>query len=423
MTEHHPVRGRHLVAADRRFSKGGGLLARLLARGFRSVIDQIDRGLEAGVIDATLPGGGSRKLGGRGPGPVAVVHLHSWNALVRLVASGSVGWARAWLDGEWSSPDPVPLFDLFMRNRLTLGSAGRAKGLFRLKNRIAHAWRANTQAGARRNIAFHYDLGNDFYASWLDATMTYSSAIFAHPISDAEPLEKAQQRKMRRLLDRLQLVPGGTMLEIGSGWGGLTEMAAADGAEVLGITLSEEQLADARDRIAAAGLSDRARFALTDYREVEGRFDAVASVEMIEAVGEEYWPAYVQAVARTLKPGGRAALQFISIDDAIFEGYRANADFIQAMIFPGGLLVSESRLQALAEDAGLTWQDRTGFGLDYAETLKRWRARFDAAVAERRLPAGFDDHFVRLWRYYLMYCEGGFRGGGIDVAQVTLVKR
>jgi cyclopropane-fatty-acyl-phospholipid synthase len=415
-------RGRHLVSADRAFATGGGVLARLLGGSFRRVLDRIDAGLAKGAIDATLPDGSRRRLGGRAPGPEPVVRLHSWNSLVRLMTSGSVGWYKAWERGEWSSPDPVPLFALFMLNGETLGDTARAKGLFRIVNRIAHRLRDNDRRRARDNIAHHYDLGNDFYRAWLDASMTYSSAVFADPAAP-EPLEEAQARKIRLLLDRLDLKPGDRLLEIGCGWGSLAEVAARDcGARVLGITLSEEQKAFADARMVAAGLADGVEIRLQDYREVAGTFDAVASIEMAEAVGQDYWPAYVAGIAGALKPGGRAALQFISIREPLFESYAANADFIQTYIFPGGMLVSEARLAALAGEAGLSWQDRRGYGLHYAETLKRWRDRFDAAVAEGRLPGGFDPRFHRLWRYYLMYCEGGFRGGGIDVAQVTLVK-
>jgi cyclopropane-fatty-acyl-phospholipid synthase len=311
-----------------------------------------------------------------------------------------------------------------MRNGDSLGETGRSKGVSRLVNRIAHSLRSNNRRGSRRNIAFHYDLGNDFYEPWLDKSMTYSSALFAEPISEQENLEEAQERKVRTLLDRLDLKPGDHLLEIGCGWGSLAEIAARDyGARVTGITLSTEQKAYAEDRLRKGELSSRTSIELIDYREVEGQFDAVASVEMVEAVGQEYWPSYLQTIARVLRPGGRAAIQMISMKESLFDGYAANADFIQTYIFPGGLLISEQRFQAIAEAAGLKWQDRRGFGLHYAETLKRWRMRYNMAVAQDRLPAGFDETFHNLWRYYLMYCEGGFRGGGIDVAQVTLTKR
>ena len=417
-------RGTHLVAADRGFATGGGLLARLSAGGFSHILDRIDRGIAEGRLEATLPDGRLRILGGRRAGPVAIVHLHSWRSLVRLGSSGSVGWYKAWALGEWSSPDPVPLFDLFMRNAATLGDVARAKGLWRMVNRIAHAFRSNDPGRARRNIEHHYDLGNDFYAAWLDESMTYSAAIFAEPISPDEPLEAAQLRKTRRLLDRLELRPGQHLLDIGCGWGGLAEVAARDyGVHVTGLTLSPGQRAFAEARMERAGLSDRVDIRLADYREVEGRFDAVASVEMVEAVGQEYWPAYLETIARLLPLGGRAALQLISIRDNLFDDYAASADFIQAYVFPGGMLVSEPRFRAIAEAAGLEWRQREGYGVHYAETLRRWRERYDSAVGEGRLPAGFDEPFHRLWRYYLMYCEGGFRGRGIDVAQVTLVRK
>jgi cyclopropane-fatty-acyl-phospholipid synthase len=413
-------RGRHLVAADRALATGGGAFARLFAGRFHAILDRIDDGVAHGRLDLTLPDGAFRVLGGRGAGPIATVHIVGWRALARLAASGSVGWYKAWAHGEWTSPDPVPLFDLFMRNAEALGDVARAKGPSRLVNRLAHALRANGKRRARRNIAHHYDLGNDFYAAWLDAGMTYSSAIFA---AAEDSLEAAQERKVRLLLDRLDLEPGQRLLEIGCGWGGLAEIAARDyGVHVTGLTLSSEQKAYADGRLAEAGLRDRVSIQLRDYRDATGSFDAVASVEMVEAVGREYWPAYLQTVARALKPGGKAAIQLISIREALFEHYAANIDFIQAYIFPGGLLIGEQRFRRIAAEAGLSWHDRIGYGLDYAETLRRWRARYDEAVARDRLPAGFDAAFHNLWRYYLMYCEGGFRSGGIDVAQVTLVR-
>jgi cyclopropane-fatty-acyl-phospholipid synthase len=412
-------RGRHLVSADRGFATGGGLLARLFGGGFHRILDRIDAGLLEGGIDATLPDGTHRMLGGRADGPMPVVHLHSWRALVRLITSGSVGWYKSWALGEWSSPDPVPLFDLFMRNGQSLGEVARAKGIWRSINRAAHLLRRNSKARARENIAFHYDLGNDFYRAWLDPGMTYSSAMFER---GDEPLQVAQERKLGALLDRLDLKPGQRLLEIGCGWGSLAEMAARDyGVHVTGLTLSAEQRAYAEQRLSKAGLADRVSIELIDYRDVEGRFDAVASVEMVEAVGQDYWPSYLQTIARVLEPGRRAALQLISIREELFDAYAASADFIQTYVFPGGMLISEPRFQAMAELAGLSWRDRKGFGLDYAETLKRWRERYDVAVEEGRLPS-FDPRFHALWRYYLMYCEGGFRGGGIDVAQVTLAK-
>lgn len=423
MSEARSQRGAHLVRADRGFATGGGLVGRLFAGGFARVLDAIDRGLSEGRLDARLPDGTQRSLGGRAPGPVAIVELRSWRALARLATSGSAGWYKAWTEGEWASPDPVPLFDLFMRNASALGDTGRAKGPWRLLNRIAHALRRNDRTHARRNIAFHYDLGNDFYGAWLDPGMTYSSAIFADPATVDEPLEEAQARKIRLLLDRLALRPGQRLLEIGCGWGGLAEVAARDyGVHVTGLTLSAAQKAHADARFAQVGLAAQCEILLMDYRDVRGRFDAVASVEMVEAVGQDYWPDYLRAIARALKPGGRAALQLISMRDELFDRYAASPDFIQTYIFPGGLLIAEERFRAQAAAEGLAWSDRRGYGLHYAETLRRWRTNYDDAVREGRLPPGFDARFHDLWRYYLMYCEGGFRGRGIDVAQVTLTR-
>jgi cyclopropane-fatty-acyl-phospholipid synthase len=409
--------GRHLPR-DTEFRVGsGGLLVRSLNR----LLDRIDAGLEEGSIEGHLPDGSRRILGGRRPGHVAEMNIRSWHALRRIAWSGSIGLYEGWEKGEWDSPDPVQIFALFMQNRKTLGDSARAKGPLKLASRIFHFLRRNSRAGAQRNIEFHYDLGNDFYRAWLDDSMTYSSAIFAEPLDDAEPLEQAQARKIDALLDRLALKDGDRLLEIGCGWGSLAEQALKRGdLGYHGITLSAEQKAYADARMDGDG---RAEFTLTDYRDVEGVFDAIASVEMVEAVGQEYWPAYLQSVACNLKPGGRAAIQLISIADDVFDRYASSVDFIQRYIFPGGMLLSESRFRKLAEANGLAWQDQQDFGLHYAETLKRWRARFDAAVEEGRLPSGFDEKFVRLWRYYLMYCEGGFRGGGINVAQVTLIKR
>ena len=316
----------------------------------------------------------------------------------------------------------MPLLDLFMRNARSLGTVARAGGLARLVDRIGHRLRRNHRAGARRNIAAHYDLGNDFYREWLDEGLTYSSALFV-PGAD-ESLATAQARKLAAVLARTGARPGDRLLEIGCGWGSFAEAAARAGVHVDAITLSAEQKRLVDERIARAGLSG-VQVSLTDYRDApgDGRYDAVASIEMVEAVGEEYWSAYARAIAGALRPGGRAAIQFIAIDEPLFDAYARGVDFIQRYVFLGGLLLSERRFRAVAEAAGLEWRDCAGFGLDYAETLRRWRLRFDAAVAEGRLPPRFDARFVRLWRYYLMYCEGGFRGGGIDVAQVTLVKR
>ena len=410
-------RGEHLLRTGLLFGNGSGVLGRLFARGFARVLDHLDERIEIGGIEATLPDGQHRRIGFHAAGPVAIVRLNSWYALVRLATSGSIGWYRAWAKGEWSSPDPVPLFALFMANAAPLGNVARAKGSVRLFNALKHRLRDNAPSQARDNIAAHYDLGNDFYREWLDPTMTYSSALF----DQGGDLEFGQRRKIDALLDRLDLKSGDRVLEIGCGWGTLAIEAARRGAKVVGLTLSTEQKDWAEAKVCDANLQDRVEIRLQDYREVDERFDAIASVEMVEAVGERWWPAYLDCIARNLKPGGKAALQLISIRHELFDAYVSSADFIQAYIFPGGCLVDEPGFEALAKGRGLQWQDRLGFGLDYAETLKIWRGRYDDAVAEGRLDE-FAGPFHNLWRYYLMYCEGGFRGKGIDVAQVTLVK-
>jgi cyclopropane-fatty-acyl-phospholipid synthase len=412
------TRGEHLVRADRGFATGGGLLARVTAPAFSKVLDEIDSRLACGGIEVALPGGEIRRLGFHHPGPHAVVRLSSWVALVRLATSGSVGWYKAWALGEWSSPDPVTVFESFSANAVPLGDVGRAKGAFRWINAFAHRLRDNAPRKARENIAAHYDLGNDFYSAWLDRTMTYSSARFASP---SDSLENAQLNKIHSLLDRLELKPGQRLLEIGCGWGTLAIEAAKRGASVVGLTLSSEQKAWAERKVADAGLADRVEIRLQDYRDTAEKFHSVASVEMVEAVGRRWWSAYLDCIARNLEAGGRAALQFISMDHRLFDRYARNPDFIQTYIFPGGLLLDEPEFQSLARQRGLSWENREGFGLDYSETLKRWRERYDRAIARGALE-GFGERFHDLWRYYLMYCEGGFRGGVIDVAQVTLVR-
>ena len=403
-------RGAHLIASDRRLALGGGWVARFAARWAKAVIARIDAGLATGSLDATLPDGRRVRLGGRAPGPAAAIALHNWTPVVRLMLAGSVGFARSHFDGDWTSPAPEAIFALFVANRTALGTTARARGPWRLANRLVRAREERTRP--RENIAFHYDLGNDFYAAWLDAGMTYSSALFAPGVDD---LAAAQTAKVRALLDAVGVRPGDRVLEIGCGWGGLAEIATRDyGAHIHGITLSAEQLAYCRARVPAA------TFALTDYRAVTGTFDHVVSVEMFEAVGERHWGTFMATLRRVLKPEGRAGLQVITIADDVFDAYRASTDFIQAYIFPGGMLPSPSRFRAAAAGAGLATLSERWFGPDYARTLRLWRARFDAAVADGRLPPGFDDRFVQLWRYYLMYCEGGFDGGGLDVGQVVL---
>jgi cyclopropane-fatty-acyl-phospholipid synthase len=412
------TRGEHLVLGDRRFATGGGILARLASPALSKILDEIDKRLGVGGIETILPDGRERRLGFHSKGPRARVRIESWMALVRLATSGSVGWYKAWTMGEWSSPDPVPLFELFSVNAAQLGDAGRAKGPYRWINALAHRLRDNAPRKAQANIAAHYDLGNDFYASWLDSTMTYSSAIFSNP---TQTFEQAQLSKVHTLLDRLELKAGQQILEIGCGWGTLAIEAAKRGVSVIGLTLSAEQKSWAERKVAEAGFADRIDIRLQDYRKMAGQFDAVASVEMVEAVGQRWWGAYLDSISRNLKVGGRAALQFISIQHELFDRYVRNADFIQTYIFPGGCLIDEPQFAVLARERGLSWEHRYGFALDYAQTLKVWRDRYNMAVKTGALQ-GFAEPFHNLWRYYLMYCEGGFRGRAIDVAQVTMVR-
>ena len=412
-----PGRGAHLVAGGKRASAGTGRFAKLLAGGFHRILDRIDDGLEHGTMLARLPDGTERVLGGRGEGPLAEIDLTHWNALLRLATGGSAGWYQAWEAREWSSSDPVQIFALFMQNAGHLGGIARAKGPWRWLLRRLHWLQRNTRDGARKNVAAHYDLGNDFYAAWLDPSMTYSSALDFTP---GDTLEMAQRRKLDRIAGRVGVQNRAKVLEIGCGWGSLAQRLAEDGAAVRAVSLSAEQLDWARVHNAVGKAAPA--YELTDYRALTGQYDAIVSVEMIEAVGREWWPSFVDCLARCLKPGARAVLQYIWIRDDLFDAYAASADFIQTYVFPGGMLIRESELRSLAAARGLEWRDQEDFGLAYAETLHRWRNAFDAAVDEGRLPIDFDERFVRLWRYYLMYCEGGFLGGGIGVSQVTLVK-
>lgn len=420
-------RGGGLLEAGERFARSPGLMARAIAPGFHKILDRIDEGLERGAILGRLPDGSTRRLGGRSPGFEADVTIRDWKALVRLATNGSIGWYQAWEAGEWDSPDPVPLFALFMANGETLGDTGRASGPFRLAARFVHWLNRNTHAGAERNIHAHYDLGNDFYAAWLGPTMCYSSGLFdpddAPSLAEQHmsPLDYAQLGKVTAMLNRVHAKNAANLLEIGCGWGMLAFAAAGNGrTRVDAISLSDAQLEYCENKRPLGSMQPR--FLKQDYRDTQGAYDAIVSVEMVEALGREYWPSFMDCIERNLVPGGRAAIQFISMKDTLFDAYAKSADFIQAYVFPGGLLIRTSEFRELAEARGLQWTDQTDFGLDYAETLRSWRTSFDEASAAKRLPADFDDRFIRLWRYYLMYCEGGFRGGGIDVHQVTLIK-
>ncbi len=405
------VRGERLLSGGERFAPEPGFFARLIAPGFSKIIDRVDAGLERGTMIAHLPDGTTRTLGARAPGFETEIRLRDWRALLRLATNGSIGWYQAYEAGEWETSEMVAMFALMGDNARSLGDTARSSGPFKWAARLAHWLNRNDIAGSQRNIAAHYDLGNDFYSAWLDPSMTYSSGLEWRE----DGLEAAQDRKLAGIVDRLDNPQ--SVLEIGCGWGALAEKLAQTGADVTAISLSDEQLGYARVQRDPA-----IDFRKQDYRDTESQYDAIASVEMVEALGREYWPTFMDCVARNLKPGGRAAIQFISMADDLFETYAGSADFIQAYVFPGGLLIKTSEFRRLAEERGLAWQDQADFGLDYAETLHVWRERFDEAVGQGRLPEGFDQRFIRLWRYYLSYCEGGFCAGNIDVHQVTLVK-
>ena len=379
------------------------------------LVDLLGR-LRYGRLTVHAAGGASRLVLGEQSGPAASLTIRRpWRLAARVLARGDLGLGEGFVAGDWDSPQPAQALQVLAMNEQHLLASGTGR-LSRWIDRLQHRLRRNDRRGSRRNIAFHYDLGNDFYRLWLDPGMTYSAALFAET---GEPLEAAQTRKYQRILDRLDARPGQHILEIGCGWGGFAEHAARRGSRVTGITLSREQLAHAQERIAAAGLADRVELRLQDYRDLTETFDQVVSIEMFEAVGEQYWPDYFQTVRRVLAPGGRASLQVITIDEGAFEQYRRDTDFIQKYVFPGGMLPSVPAFDAAAAEAGLAVVDRAFHGTDYADTLRRWEAAFGTA-RDRVAALGFDERFLRLWRYYLGYCEAGFRTGRIDLMQVAL---
>ena len=372
--------------------------------------------LRGGRVRVRLPNGGAL-AGGEELGLQATLVVERWRAFRRLAFGGEIGFAAAYVDRDWTSPDLVALLRLAARNTDALGASVSGAAVVRLANRLRHVLRANTRRGSRRNIMAHYDLGNAFYALWLDPTMQYSSAIWTAETPD---LEAAQTRKLDRIVDILGLAGGERVLEIGCGWGALaTRLAGSHDAEVTAITLSPAQLAFAKDRAAERGLDRRIDFRLQDYRDVRGAYDRIVSIEMIEAVGESHWPAYFRTLAGSLKQGGRAVVQAITIGEAHFEPYRRNPDFIQKHIFPGGCLPTRSAIEAGAAKAGLRIVASERFGDSYAKTLAEWRRRFHARWLEAAA-LGFDERFRRLWDYYLAYCEAGFAEGMIDVGLFAL---
>jgi cyclopropane-fatty-acyl-phospholipid synthase len=388
-------------------------------RAFRAALTLMARNWLAGSLVFVTPSGGELGLVGDRPGPSARLVIRDYRFMRRVLGSGDIGLAEGYMAGEWDTPDLSALLEVLTLNLDRLQRMLDRNPATQLVNKLRHMLRANTRAGSKRNIHAHYDLGNAFYARWLDATMTYSSARYQQPGQD---LAAAQANKYRTLAKGMALGPSHHVLEIGCGWGGFAEFAAKEvGARVTGITISQEQYDFARKRIFDQGLAEKADIRFVDYRDVEGRFDRVASIEMFEAVGEKYWPTYFQAVRERLAPGGRAGLQIITIRDELFEAYRRKADFIQKHIFPGGMLPSEARLKAETDRAGLAWTGISRFPQHYADTLAEWGQRFEAAWDDIR-GLGFDERFRRLWRFYLSYCEAGFRTERTNVVQLALAR-
>ena len=378
--------------------------------------------LRHGTLTLQLPDGSMQRFGKGCDLPHATLNLHNWNMCAAALKSGDIGFAESFIAGDWSTPNLVDLLRVLVKNRAEVESVIYGTWAGRLMYRIKHLLNRNTKTNSQKNIHAHYDLGNAFYSLWLDGTMNYSSAWFEGDFD--KPLDVAQNAKVRRALRMAQVQPGDRVLEIGCGWGALAEMATTDfQASVTGVTLSTEQLAFANSRMQRLGMDRRADLRLQDYRDIQDApFDAICSVEMVEAVGREYWPAYFQTVARLLKPGGRACIQSIVIDDSLFERYISSTDFIQQYIFPGGCLPCPREFRREAAAAGLEVVDEFAFGPDYAETLRRWRDKFLAARTEV-LQLGFDERFIRLWEFYLAYCEAAFDKGNISLVQYTLLKR
>ena len=377
-----------------------------LSRDTRTVLGLLE-GLRGGLLEVRLPDG-TNHLFGAGES-VATLQVADEAVFCAVLARGDIGFGEAYVDGHWDTPDLTGLLTLLANNREVLKKALYGSWRALLAARLRHWANRNSRTGSRRNIMAHYDLGNDFYRLWLDETMSYSSALAA----EGQDLAAAQRAKYRRILRRLAARPGETVLEIGCGWGGFAEMAAADGLQVTGLTLSPAQLDWARRRVATA------EFRLQDYRDVSERYDHVVSIEMFEAVGERWWPTYFRTLAGALKPGGRAVVQSIVVRDDLFASYRRGTDFIQQYIFPGGMLPSRAAFRQAAAKQGLAVRDEFRFGRDYARTLAEWRRAFEANWPQIEA-LGFDARFRRLWRLYLAYCEAGFLAGSIDVVQFEL---
>lgn len=401
----------------------------LTAQTFRNATRDLSRAVRAalkasmilrrGAFTVTLPKGTTYVIRGREPGPVAEVRIHDEAVIRRVLKAGDLGFHEAYVDGLWSSPDVTAVLELFARNSDIIDQALTANPFVKAVLHIGHWLNRNTKKGSKKNISAHYDLGNAFYSEWLDETMTYSSALFEPGVNS---LAAAQTAKYRALARDIGVTPHDHVLEIGCGWGGFAEYVAKDiGARVTCLTISREQFDFATQRIAKAGLSDKVEIRFQDYRDERGTYDKIASIEMFEAVGQQFWGTYFDTLRDRLKPGGRAGLQVICIQERFFDFYRLKPDFIQKHIFPGGMLPTPTHLRDHGAKVGLSLTAERVFGHDYAATLAMWRERFHEAWP-RIVPLGFDDRFKRLWEYYFHYCEAGFRAGNIDVRQVVYAK-
>jgi cyclopropane-fatty-acyl-phospholipid synthase len=376
--------------------------------------------LPRGSLSVHIPDGRTFRVGGTNPGPNAEVVLHNWHLPHRAFSNATIGVAESYIDGDWTSPDITTFLELFLVNQ-EMGEklAGGASWFMTAVQRLRHWLNENTLTNSKKNISAHYDLGNAFYSAWLDPGMTYSSALFTE---GALSLEAAQTAKYRALAASMGIKPSDHVLEIGCGWGGFAEYAAKEiGCGVIGLTISRQQMDYASKRIFKAGLSDKVKIRFQDYRDEKGVYDHIASIEMFEAVGERFWPAYFSRLSTSLRPGGTAGLQVITISEPNFKLYRQRPDFIQRYVFPGGMLPTPRHLLALGESHGLALASEAVFGADYARTLKEWRRRFGGAW-EDISRQGFDARFRRLWEFYLHYCEAGFRSNYIDVRQVVFAK-
>lgn len=389
-----------------------------LPRYFTAAFARAER-LNKGRLDVVLPDGRRFRAQGKQPGHVAELHVHDPDLFARLIREGDVGFAESYMERGWTTPDLQGFMDLIHDDNPSVYDEAVGMGIVRVLERLRHWLRANSRMQARKNISYHYDLGNDFYGLWLDESMTYSSALFT---TGQESLEAAQEAKYAAMVDRMGVKPGDHVLEIGCGWGGFAEYAAQRrGLNVTGLTISRAQHDYAVARMARLGLADRVEIRMQDYRDTDGQFDGIASIEMFEAVGEKYWPRYFRAVRDRLKPGAQAVIQIIMVSDGRFPSYRSHVDFIQKYIFPGGMLGAPGPVRRVAEATGLRYAGTHDFGASYSETLRRWNHAFQAAWPQIA-DLGYDARFKRMWEFYLTSCVGAFRAGTCDVTQLVLAR-